>query len=326
MKSHHVIQCGTALMTACILVASPVQAQSPNWPGNKPISIVVPSAPGGAADLTARTIAKYLSDKVHINAVVEDKPGAGGIIGTAAVKNAAPDGYTFLLSTNSTQSANQFLYKTLPYDAEKDFVNIGMIGKFGTVAVVAPESPINDLQALVELARKKPGSTFFGYYSSSSRVPPNLLKQYANIDIEGAAYKNITQILTDLRGGLVQFAFVDYLTAKNQIDGKNLKPIAVTGALPNPLWPKVATTVSKYPGFVVEGWLGLSAPAGTPQDIVQKMNAYLREAVNDKETRTLFESMGLQPEAMSVQAFGQYVQADTLRWQEWVKTAKIDPQ
>ncbi len=326
MNLQRIARIATAYLASCLLMAGTAQAQSSSWPGNTPISIVVPSAPGGAADLTARTIAKYLSEHAHINTVVEDKPGAGGIIGTAAVKTAAPDGHTFLLSTNSTQSANQFLYKNLPYNASKDFVDIGMIGKFGTVAVVSPTSPINNLQELVALAQKKPGEVFFGYYSSSSRVPPNLLKQYAKLDIDGAAYKNVTQILTDLRGGLIQFAFVDYLTAKSQIDGKNLKPIAVTGAQPNPLWPALATTDSIYSGFVVEGWLGLSAPSGTPQAIVEKVNGYLEAAVNDKATRDLLESMGLQPEAMDVQTFGDYVKADTQRWQEWVKTAKIDPQ
>jgi tripartite-type tricarboxylate transporter receptor subunit TctC len=311
-------------LSGALLFAAAAQAQ--DWPGNKPVTIVVPSAPGGAADLTARNIAKYLNEQAHINTVVEDKPGAGGVIGTAAVKNAAADGHTFLLSTNSTQSANQFLYKSLPYDASKDFVDIGMIGKFGTVAVVAPDSPIKDLKALVDLAKSKPGDVFFGYYSSSSRVPPNLLKQYADINIEGAAYKNITHILTDLRGGLIQFAFVDYLTAKGQIDGGNLKPIAVTGARPNPLWPDIPTTDSIYPGFIVEGWLGISAPAGTPREVVQKMNEYLKSAVTDKATRDQLSSMGLQPEAMGIDAFAQYVRDDTQRWKEWVKTAKIQPQ
>ncbi len=312
------------MLAASLLLTTAAQAQE--WPGSKPVAIVVPSAPGGAADMTARSIAKYLNEHARINTVVEDKPGAGGIIGTAAVKNAAADGHTFLLSTNSTQSANQFLYKSLPYDAGKDFVDIGMIGKFGTVAVVAPDSPIKDLRELVDLAKKKPGGVFFGYYSSSSQVPPNLLKQYADIDVEGAAYKNITQILTDLRGGLIQFAFVDYLTARGQIDGGNLKPIAVTGAQRNPLWPNIPTTDSIYPGFVVEGWLGISAPAGTLKEVVVKMNGYLKAAVADKTTRDQLAAMGLQPEAMDVDAFGQYVRDDTQRWKEWVKTAKIQPQ
>ncbi|NYT37609.1 tripartite tricarboxylate transporter substrate binding protein [Allopusillimonas soli] len=312
-----------ALLLAGSLLAMPVHAQE--WPGTQPVTLIVPSSPGGAADMTARTIAKFLSDKAGVSTIVEDKPGAGGIIGTAAVKDAAADGHTFLISTNSTQSANQFLYKKLPYDPVKDFVNVGMIGKFGTVAVVAPDSRIDKLADLVALAKEKPDDTFYGYYSSSSHVPSELFKEYAGVNAQGASYKNITHILTDLRGGLIQFAFVDYLTARGQIANKALKPIAVTGAQRNPLWPDVPTTDSDYPGFIVEGWLGLSAPAGTPAPIVEKMNDYLAQAAQDKTTHDTLSSFGLQPESMDVQAFGQFVREDTQRWKKWIATAKIQP-
>lgn len=314
-----------ALAAVCMLATSWI-AQADEWPGDRPVSIVVPSSAGGAADLTARTVAKYLSEHAGMQTVVEDKPGAGGVIGTAAVKNAAPDGHTFLLSTNSTQAANQYLYKTLPYDPEKDFVNVGMIGKFLTVAVVAPDSKIDTLQDLVDLSRSQPGKVFFGYYSSSSRVPPNLFKQYAKIDIDGAAYKNVTQILTDLRSGLIQFAFVDYLTAKGQIEGGNLKPIAVTGTERHPHLPDIATTSSQYPGFVVEGWMGISAPTGTPQDVVEKMSGYLKQALADPDLAKQLSNLGLQPQTMGVAEFAQYIQDDTKRWKEWVETAQIMPQ
>lgn len=311
-------------VTACAAVL-PYTTKANEWPGDRPVSIVVPSSAGGAADLTARTVAKYLSEKAGIRTVVEDKPGAGGVIGTAAVSKAAADGHTFLLSTNSTQAANQHLYKKLPYDPQKDFVNVGMIGTYLTVAVVGPDSNIDNLQDLVDLAESKPGSVFFGYYSSSSRVPPNLLKQYAGLDIDGAAYKNITQILTDLRGGLIQFAFVDYLTAKGQIEGGNLKPIAVTGTERHPHMPQIETTASSYPDFIVEGWMGISAPAGTPPAVVEKMSTYLEQAVSDPEMSERLSDLGLQPQSMSGVEFNQYIEEDSKRWKEWVKTAKIEP-
>ncbi|MYZ43559.1 Bug family tripartite tricarboxylate transporter substrate binding protein [Schauerella aestuarii] len=295
------------------------------WP-TKPVTLVVPSAAGGAADLTARTLAKYLSQAHGMNVVVENRAGAGGIIGTTTVQKAAPDGYTLLLSTNSTQSANQFLYKNLPYNAARDFVDVAMIGKFGTVAVVAPDSRFNTLAELVTAARETPEKVFFGYYSSSSQVPAELLKQYASLKVEGAAYKNVTQILTDLSGGLIQFAFVDYLTAMGQIAGGRLKPIAVTGQSPSPSWPKVPTTQSSYPGFVVEGWLGISAPVGTPDAVVTTMNGFVREAVNDADTQQRFTQLGLQPQAMDAAAFKAFVVQDVQRWKGWVETAKIEPQ
>ena len=128
-------------------------AHAAGWP-EKPVTIIVPSAPGGAADLTARTFAQYLGEQTGQTVIVEDRPGAGGIVGTNASKNAAADGYTFLLSTNSTHAANQFLYKSLPYDAQKDFQQVGLLGTFGTVGVVAPGSPYRTVPELVDYAKK----------------------------------------------------------------------------------------------------------------------------------------------------------------------------
>ncbi|WYX61202.1 tripartite tricarboxylate transporter substrate binding protein [Achromobacter xylosoxidans] len=210
-----------ALAAASLLLAATTHAAG--WP-EKPITLIVPSAAGGAADLTARTFAQFLGKQTGQTVIVEDRPGAGGIVGTNAARNAAADGYTFLLSTNSTHAANQFLYKRLPYDAQKDFAQVGMLGTFGTVGIVAPDSPYRTVPELVEYARKHPGEVFFGYYSSSSQVPSELFKQRAGINIGAAGYKNITQIITDLRGKQIGFAFVDYLTAMGQIDGKGLTP------------------------------------------------------------------------------------------------------
>lgn len=300
-------------------------AHAAQWP-DRTVTIIVPSAAGGAADLTARTFAQYLGAKTGQSVVVEDRPGAGGIVGTNAAKSAPADGYTFLLSTNSTQAANPYLYKSLPYDPLKDFRQVGMLGTFGAVAVVSPDSPFHAMPQLVDYARHHPGKVFYGYYSSSSQVPSALLKARADIKMDGAAYKNITQIITDLRGGQIDFAFVDYLTAMGQIDGKGLRPIAVTGDTPNPAWPNVPTMSSLYPGFVVVGWLGLSAPAGTPEAVVQAMNRYLSQAVQDSEVHGKLIRLGLQPKQMDVPQFDTFVREDAGRWKQWIETAGIAPQ
>ncbi|MDM9560463.1 Bug family tripartite tricarboxylate transporter substrate binding protein [Bordetella petrii] len=299
-------------------------ADAAGWPA-KTVTLIVPSAAGGAADLTARTFAQYLGQRTGQTVVVEDRPGAGGIVGTQAASKAAADGYTYLLSTNSTHSANQFLYKSLPYDAQKDFVQVGLFGTFGSVGIVAPDAPYRNVPELVEYARKHPGEVFFGYYSSSSQVPAELFKARAGIEVNGAAYKNITQIITDLRGKQIGFAFVDYLTAMGQIQGKGLRPIAVSAAAPNPAWPDVPTMATYYPGYAVAGWLGLSAPAGTPPAIVQKMNEHMRAALADAETVRKFRELGLQPESMDVAQFDAFVKEDTARWKEWVDIAGLKP-
>ncbi|MFC4276903.1 Bug family tripartite tricarboxylate transporter substrate binding protein [Achromobacter aloeverae] len=315
---------GLLLGAAALLAVLPDAARAA-WP-DKPVTLIVPSAAGGAADLTARTFAQFLGARTGQSIVVEDRAGAGGIVGTHAAKIAPHDGYTFLLSTNSTHSANQFLYKSLPYDAQQDFRQVGMFGTFGTVAIARPDAPYKTVPELVQYAQAHPGKVFFGYYSSSSQVPPELFKARAGIKIDGAAYKNITQIITDLRGGQIDFAFVDYLTAMGQIDGKSLRPLAVTGAQRHPSWPDVPTMDSYYPGYVVEGWLGLSAPAGTPEDIVQAMNGYMAQALQDKATADKLRALGLMPKSMDVPRFDAFVKADTQRWKEWVDVAGIQPQ
>ncbi|ANN68718.1 Bug family tripartite tricarboxylate transporter substrate binding protein [Bordetella bronchialis] len=321
MKSHKKL---SALLVMCGVCAM-APAGAAEWP-DRPVTIVVPSAAGGAADLTARTFAQFLGARTRQSVVVEDRPGAGGIVGTNAVKSAPADGYTFLLSTNSTQAANPYLYKSLPYDPLKDFRQVGILGTFGSVAVVAPASPFHSMPQLVDAAKQHPGKVFYGYYSSSSQVPSALLKARAGLQIDGAAYKNVTQIITDLRGGQIDFAFVDYLTAMGQIDGKGLRAIAVTGEAPHPAWPDVPTMSSYYPGFVVLGWLGLSAPAGTPEAVVQAMNRYLAEAVDDPEVRGKLTRLGLQPQRMDVARFESFVREDGERWKQWIATAGIAPQ
>ncbi|AOB29862.1 ABC transporter substrate-binding protein [Bordetella sp. H567] len=321
MKKHEKLLAWLAICGAWL--AAPSNAAE--WP-ERTVTIIVPSAAGGAADLTARTFAQYLGGKTGQSVVVEDRPGAGGIVGTNSVKSAPADGYTFLLSTNSTQAANPYLYKSLPYDPLKDFRQVGMLGTFGSVAVVSPASPFQSMPQLVAYAKQHPGKVFYGYYSSSSQVPSALLKARAALQIDGAAYKNVTQIITDLRGGQIDFAFVDYLTAMGQIDGKGLRPIAVTGEAANPAWPDVPTMSSYYPGFVVLGWLGLSAPAGTPEPIVQAMNRYLGQAVEDPDVNGKLSRLGLQPRRMDVAHFETFVRDDAGRWKQWIATAGIAPQ
>ncbi|HTJ99786.1 MAG TPA: tripartite tricarboxylate transporter substrate binding protein [Bordetella sp.] len=320
MKKHKKL---LALLVACGVCTT--AANAAGWP-DRTVTIIVPSAAGGAADLTARTFAQYLGGKTGQSVIVEDRPGAGGIVGTNSVKSAPADGYTFLLSTNSTQAANPYLYKSLPYDPLKDFRQVGMLGTFGSVAVVSPASSFQTMPQLVDHAKQHPGKVFYGYYSSSSQVPAALLKARAALQIDGAAYKNVTQIITDLRGGQIDFAFVDYLTAMGQIDGKGLRAIAVTGDVANPAWPNVPTMASYFPGFVVVGWLGLSAPAGTPTPIVQAMNRYLAQAVDDPEVNGKLSRLGLQPKRMDVAQFDTFVREDGDRWKQWIETAGIAPQ
>ncbi|ALM86912.1 ABC transporter substrate-binding protein [Bordetella sp. N] len=306
-------------------VGTATLAQAADWP-SRTIKVVAPSAAGGGADLIARLVARILEDKLKQGTIVENRAGAGGILGTAYVRNAAPDGYTFLVSTSSTHSANQYLYKELPYDAVKDFEQISLIGTFGSVALVAPNSPFKTLPDLTAYASAHPDKVFFGYYSSSSQVPPELLKAQARLPINGVAYKNVTQIITDLIGGQIDFAFVDYLTAMGPLKGGQLRPLAVTGTERQSAWPDVPTMSTYLPGFSVVGWYGLSAPAGTPKDIIEKVQAALESELNKPDVKARFEGYGVSIKTMDHAQFTQFVKDDRRNWAEWVKVAKIQPQ
>jgi len=295
------------------------------WP-SRPVRLIIPSAAGGAADFVGRTLGRFFEPHLGQPVVVDNRAGAGGILGTEAAARAAPDGYTFLIATNSTHAANQFLYRRLPYDPVRDFAHIGMLGTFATIAVVAADAPFRSIPALVAHARANPGRVFFGYYSSSSQVPAALLKARAEIDVIGAAYRNITQIVPDLISGQIQFAFLDSLSAAPALQSGRIVPIAVSAPRRMAQYPEVPTVAEAYPGFVVEGWFGLTAPAGTPAVALTRMEALLRQAVADPTIAVALTRQGLTPGFAGAAEMERFLVADRERWQEWVRIAGIQPE
>ncbi|MBW6399750.1 tripartite tricarboxylate transporter substrate binding protein [Roseomonas sp. HJA6] len=306
------------------LAVTAARAQS-DWP-NRPVRLIIPSAAGGAADFIGRTLGRFLEPHLRQPVVVDNRPGAGGITGTEAAKQSAPDGYTFLIATNSTHAANEFLYRRLPYDPVKDFAHIGMLGTFATIAVVPNEAPFKSIPALIAHARANPGKVFFGYYSSSSLVPSALLKARADLDITGAAYRNITQILPDLISGQIQFAFLDTLSAQPALQSGRVVPIAVSSPQRWALLPEVPTVAEAVPDFVVQGWFGVTAPVGTPQPILARMQGLLQQAVADATFAEAVTRQGLTPGFMDAAAMDRFIAEDRLRWREWVRIAGIEPE
>lgn len=312
------------------LLAFPLVAQAQQsaggWP-TKPVTIIVPSAAGGAADFVGRTFAQYLNAALPgSRAVVDNRPGAGGILGTLAAKAAPADGYTFLISTNSTHAANVSLYRNLRYDPLKDFVQVGMFGTNGSVLLVRKDAPYKTLTQLIEHARINPDKLTYGYYSSSSHVPAELLRSRAQLRFTGASYKAITQVLTDLMGGQLDFAFVDTLSAAPALQNDRLLPLAVTTPGSLPTLPKVPPVASAIPGYEVQGWFGLSAPAGTPPAVVAEMGQLVRRAVDDAGVRRALEDRGLTAKSLVGPGFERFVSEDVARWAEWVRIAGIEVQ
>ncbi|WP_270935583.1 Bug family tripartite tricarboxylate transporter substrate binding protein [Falsiroseomonas oryzae] len=313
-----------AAVAATPLLPSIVRAQA-DWP-NRPVRIIIPSAAGGAADFIGRTLGRFLEPHLRQPVVIDNRAGAGGVLGTEAAKQSAPDGYTFLVSTNSTHSANEFLFRRLPYDPVRDFAHVGLLGTFATIAVVPAEAPYKSIPALVAYARANPGRVFFGYYSSSSQVPAALLKARAELDVTGASYRNITQIVPDLISGQIHFAFLDALSAAPALQSGRVVPIAVSAARRTVQHPDLPTVAESIPGFVVEGWFGLTAPAGTPRPILDRMGALLREAVADQAVSAALVRQGLTPGFLPADEMDRFLVADRERWRDWVRIAGIQPE
>ncbi len=201
-----------------------------------------------------------------------------------------------------------------------------MFGTFATILIVPQNSPFKSVPELLRYAKSHPGRMTFGYYSSSSRVPPELLRARAGLDFTGAPYRNITQIMTDLIGGQIQFAFLDSLSAAPALQNKQLTAIAVTSPQRMRQLAGVPAVAEHLPGFDVQGWLGLTAPAGTPDEVVKRMSALVADAVTDQDVRGALERQGMTPQVMSPSVLRTHMVADRARWAEWVKTAGIEPE
>ena len=299
-------------------------AQTDTWP-SRPIKLVAPSAPGGATDSVGRILGRYLEPILKQPVVVDARPGAGAVLGTQFVKNALPDGYTFLISGSSTHSANPFLFAKLPYDPQKDFRDVGMVGFIPAIGMVNKSSAIRSSADLIRFAKANPGKLTYGYATSSSQVPPAIIKSRATVDMLGAPYKSLGQIITDLAGGTIDFAFLDIMSASPALQNPNIIAIATTSLQRLPSMPSVPTVAEALPGFEIQSWIGIAAPVDTPTPIVEKMNGLLRQALTDPIVRSSLERLGMTVQLMTMQEMADFAVADRKRWGEWVRIAKIEP-
>src|SRR5712664_503141 len=309
------------LIVALAVLAGHVEAQT--YP-SRPVRIVVPFGPGGSGDITARTFAQYLEGQARQPVVVENKPGANGIIGTEAVKAAAPDGYTLLLTTNTTHAANVSLYRKLPYDPLKDFEHIGLFGTFGSVAVVPAASGIRSIPELVAYARANP--VFFGHYNSASQMSAELFKLRAGIPMTAVSYKAIGNAVADLMGRQIQVLFMEYVSGSSHIEGGKVVPLGVTGRERHKAWPGVPAIGEFYPGYELTAFLGLAAPARTPPETVEALHGWLERALADPGVAAAFDRLGMATRAMSRDEYRRYIAQEIERWAGHVRAAKIEPQ
>ncbi|MDQ2780038.1 MAG: tripartite tricarboxylate transporter substrate binding protein [Pseudomonadota bacterium] len=305
-------------MAAVALASSPALAQ--DYPTH-PVRIVVPFAAGGSADVFGRYIAQKLQESMGQNFIVEDKPGAGSVIGTDSVAKSAPDGYTLLLMSN-THTVNESLIANKPFSLTHDFVPIGPISYSDLVLVARPGLPYSNLAELIAAAKAKPG--MLTYASSGPGTPYHmageLFKAMAGINLLHVPYKGSSAARADVMGGTVDLMFDAIATMGEQIKAGKVKALAVTGEARSPILPDVPTVAEAgVPGYEATIWLGLMAPKGTPAAIVTKLSTELAKITSSPETRKAWTVQGTTPMTMDSAAFGRYIDKDIVKWARIVK-------
>jgi tripartite-type tricarboxylate transporter receptor subunit TctC len=267
-----------------------------------------------------------MGDAMGQTITVENKAGANGILGAEAVKSAPADGYTFLVTTSTTQAANVHLYRKLPYDPVKDFTPIGKIGETGFILMVTTEFPAKDMKEFVAYAKANPGKLAFGHGSSGSLVSAAMLTELAGLQAVNVPYKSIPPALTDLLGGQIQFAFADTGNAVSQMNGGRMRGLGVTtkkraGKAPNV--PPIGDTVKDYN---VSAWFGLMAPAGIPVEVQKKATATLLAVLAKPEVREKIQGVGIDLDVEDSATLAKTIDAEIKKWGGWVKTAGITPE
>jgi len=291
------------------------------WP-SKPIRWIVPFAPGGTTDILARTIAEKLTPALGKPVIVENNPGAGGSVGATQTAKAAPDGYTIMGGTISTHAINASLYKQLPYDPVKDFVPITLIARVPNLLVVNPEVPAKNVKELIALLKANPGKYTFASSGNgtSQHLSGELFKSMAGVDMQHIPYKGSPPALQDVVGGQVTMTFDNITTAWPLAKAGKLRPLAVTTAKRSPIAPDVPTLAeSGLAGYEVGSWQGVFAPAGTPPDVVKRLNTEIVKIINMPDVRAKLEALGAEPVGNSSDEFATIVKSEVAKWAKVVK-------
>ena len=315
------------LLCLFTIFSSPVFAQS-NYP-NKPINLIVPYGAGGSADSRSRQLGQKMSLILKQPIVIDNKPGAGGNIGTEAIVRAAPDGYTIGMGNFAPMAVNKTLFGNLRYDPETDLTPIILVEKGPLVLVVNPNSPYKTVQDIVVAAKAKPGVLTFssGGIGGSHQLSAELFELNAGIQMIHVPYKSGSAALTDLMAGNVDLMFDQMYSAVPSIKADKIRPLAITSKKRSPLLPNVPSFVELgYPKVEVLNWQGLIAPKGTPKAIIDKLNAAANEALKDPQLRELMLAQGNEIGGGSPAEFAALVKSEASKWSAVVKSANIKPE
>ena len=313
-------------VAGALAIGLSLSAQAADYPA-KPINFVVPFGAGSATDLLARAIGQSVSLESKQTVIVDNKAGASGMIAAQHVAKAAADGYTVLITTNTTQSANEHLYKKLPYDPVKDFTPVSGLGKGGQVLVVNVNAPYKNVGELLAAAKKSPGKLSFGSGSSSSRVAGEMLKQLAGVDILHVPYKSNPLAITDLLGGQIDMMITDTTTGVPQIKSGKLRALGYSTKTRSAQLPDVPTLdEAGVKGYDMGYWFAAYVPAGTPKEVVARLNELLKNATKSAGAKSFYETSGSEAWTTTPEELAQFQATDALKWGKVIKAAGIQPE
>lgn len=295
---------------------------------DKPIKAVVPFAAGSATDQIGRAFAQKMQEALGQPIVIDNKPGVNGMLGADAVAKAAPDGYTLLIGTNSTNAALKSLMKQLPYDQDKAFAPVAYMGSVPLIMAVHPDVPAKTLKELVDLAKAKPKSINFASASTSQLVSTEMLAGMTGIELTNVPYKSGPAAMTDLIGGVVQMFSADFAVMLPQVKAGKVRGLAVTSTKRSPAVPELPT-VNEALGlkdYELIAYFAMYVPAGTPADVIAKLNKAANAAANSKEVQEKFAGIGFAVEPGTPEDLAKRGVIETAKWAKAIKDAKIEPQ
>ncbi len=314
----------TALLSACVLVCGAAFAANPLLP--KTIKIIVPFSAGGSNDLFARAIGRSLAIRNGIVVIIDNRPGAGGAMGAEAVARADPDGATLLL-TSVSFSTNASIQPKLPYDPLKSFEPVSVVAKGAMILVVGNTTPYKSTADLIAAAKKPDNMLSYGSagVGSIGQMATELLNAQAGVNTLHIPYKGINNAVTDMLGGNIQMMITTPASISAQLKARKVRAIAVTSQKRSKFYPELPALSEVVPGYAVEAWWGLLAPAKTPKALIEALNQEIRAITDQPEMRAMFEQEGAEPTTMSPAEFSAYLKEEFVKWKEIVRVRNILP-
>ena len=315
-----------AIWLAAAMLATPALAQAQSSFPSKPVRFVVPFAAGSATDTMGRTYGQKMTEFLGQPVVIDNKPGANGMIGADSVAKAPADGYTLMVGTNSTNAANKSLFKKLPYDQEKDFAPVAFLGSVPLIVGVNNDFPAKTLAEFIALGKSKPGYITFATASASQRVASEMLAGMAGIKMVHVPYKSGPNAMTDLLSGQVMMFTADFAVMLPQVKAGKVRGLAVTSTKRSSVISELPTVAEagNLKGYELIAWFGIFAPAGTPRDVIAKLNAAANKAGESAEVKTRLSTLGVEIAPASPEWLANFSQSETAKWAKAVKDAGIE--